>query len=124
MFIGFFISPLILSAALAGGAEAMLDVAPHICVQNKHAAACTMEIEVTASSTNHSQLCIEIAVKKELKACYNSNKISVTYRVTLENTTTISLTNNDGEVLISKKLDVAKLATKNYRIRRRFGWGI
>ncbi|WP_442960343.1 DUF3019 domain-containing protein [Pseudoalteromonas sp. GCY] len=83
-----------------------------------------MEIEITASSTNHPQLCLEIALKKEQKACFNSNKISVTYRITLESTTTISLTSSKGVVLISKKLNVGKLATKNYRIRRRFGWGI
>ncbi|WP_105254366.1 DUF3019 domain-containing protein [Pseudoalteromonas sp. T1lg75] len=124
MLVNYFVALSMLPASMQSAVEGTLRVSPHTCIGELQAATCTMDIHVNARSAAAEQLCISIALPKRQYECFNGNRVSVTYQVTLESTTTITLTDQSGVVLAEQKLEVGKLASKNYRVRRRFGWGI
>ena len=104
--------------------QAQLEVSPHTCIQVSEAKSCAMEIEVTASSHLHQSLCIVIELAKLKRQCFQANQISAKFQVSLTKNASIVLTTENGEVLATKLLSMGKLSSKDYRVRRRFGWGI
>ncbi|WP_462159567.1 DUF3019 domain-containing protein [Pseudoalteromonas sp. GB56] len=124
MLIDYFVALALVPSALQGNVAPTLDVTPHTCIQDNEATKCKMEVQVSASSSVHQGLCIVIDLPKVQRECFAGNRVKTTYSLTLATTTNITLISESGEILAQKKLTVGKLTSKNYRVRRRFGWGI
>ncbi|MEO2279693.1 DUF3019 domain-containing protein [Pseudoalteromonas pernae] len=124
MLIDYFVALALIPSTMQDNVAPVLDVTPHTCIQENEATRCKMEVHVSASSSAHHTLCIVLDLPKVQRECFVGNRVKTTYSLTLETTTNISLRSESGEILAQKKLTVGKLTSKNYRVRRRFGWGI
>lgn len=124
MLVNFFVALSMLPASMQSEVEGTLKVSPHTCISELQDTSCTMEIHVSAIAATAEKLCISIALPKRQYECFDGNRVSVSYKVTLERSTTVILMDQSGMVLAEQELQVGKLTSKNYRVRRRFGWGI
>ncbi|MFY8351549.1 DUF3019 domain-containing protein [Pseudoalteromonas sp. SSM20] len=121
MLLEHFVALLFIPTAVLGPS---LEVTPHTCIYEGKVPKCEMNVKVTASAPGNSSLCILIELPEFVPRCFNESKLSTNYHITLESTVNVILTNESGNILVQKKLVVGKLNPKNYRVRRRFGWGI
>jgi len=124
MLADYFVALLLLPSAVQGQVSPTLEVTPHTCIQESKATKCMMDVQVTASAPNQQTLCVTIELPALKPKCFEGSQLSTHFKVVLETTVNIALTNEVGDVLVQKKLSVGKLTSKNYRVRRRFGWGI
>ncbi|MFY8274737.1 DUF3019 domain-containing protein [Pseudoalteromonas sp. SSDWG2] len=124
MLIEYFVALTLLPPTVQDYVAPSLEVSPHTCIAEHKATRCEIEVHVKAHASSHSSLCLVISLPVPQTECFNGHTISTTYRLTLESTTDIALTNKAGTVLAKEKISVGTLSSNNYRVRRRFGWGI
>lgn len=102
-----------------------IDVTPHICVVSEANEPCHIQVSVHVELNDFEQACLVLSSSPTPIQCFErKGNYQTTLDLELIDSTSVQLVSMKGEVLLQKAITVSRLNRNDYRIKRRFAWGI
>ncbi|MFC3031036.1 DUF3019 domain-containing protein [Pseudoalteromonas fenneropenaei] len=101
-----------------------LEVSPHICVVSNAGDKCNIAVKINIELQDQEEACLVLSPAKQHLACFTNGLHQLVLNLELIDSTALELVNRNGEIVAQKVITVSRLNRNDYRVKRRFGWGI